>query len=174
MFDHQGHSTASYLTKRLNCKYVNSVYRWVRQHVDSDTGCRSSPKVDMYQKFVHIERLSDWAKKWHLEGCNLIMPNYATVIFFPLWISDFRWEVCWRRNVNLTSSKLPSDNRFFRYSGCNIIVILLTAADNSFLFFEGERSKAQGWKAYLFEMCDCLSKMWLEENVCMSLKTRVC
>ena len=56
MFDHKGHSTASYLTKRLNCKYVNSVYRWVRLHVDSDTGWRSFPKVDMYQKCVRIER----------------------------------------------------------------------------------------------------------------------
>ena len=46
------------------------------------------------------------------------MPNYATVIFFfPLWLSDFGWEVCWRRNVNLTSSKLPNDNRCFRKSG---------------------------------------------------------
>ena len=28
-------------------------------------------------------------------------------------------------------------------------------------FFQGERSKALGLKAFLFEMCDYLSKLWL-------------
>ena len=85
----------------------------------------SSPKVNI-KKFVHIERWENkwklwmpWrARKWNLEGCNLIMPNYVTVtFFFLLCISKLRWEERWSGNVNLTSSKHPNDNRCFRKSG---------------------------------------------------------
>ena len=39
---------------------------------------------------------------------------------------------------------------------CNVVILL--TADNSFLFFQGERSRALGWKALLSESRNYLSK----------------
>ena len=41
-------------------------------------------------------------------------------------------------------------------SSCNVVILL--AAHNSFLFFQGERSRALGWKALLPESRNYLSK----------------
>ena len=43
-----------------------------------------------------------------------------------------------------------------RINSCNVVILL--TADNSFLFFQGERSRALGWKALLPESRGYLSK----------------
>ena len=81
------------LATSARCEYVNSVYGWVRQHVDSDTGCQYFSKVDIRNLCTFSdEKTSEKCGSPGGLGSGIYKGVVGSCQIMQLWYSSFLCE----------------------------------------------------------------------------------